>query len=120
MQLDRAGSKWRRRLRRTTSMLVGILATLGVAGLLAEHGFDQPPVPLEWCRAAQIVAVAAFVLDRLGWLLAGPNRLAYAKQHWFDLSLILIALLVSLLAPQLTAATVVKAGAIYVAILQAW
>ncbi len=99
--------------------LAGIgCALLGATGLLAEYAFNEPPVALAWCQAAQVVAVLGFLTLRLvprqgiGWV-------ARLREHWLDLAVLPAAGAAAIAIGVPSLVTIRQAAAIYVVLRQA-
>jgi trk system potassium uptake protein TrkH len=94
-----------------------VCAGLGAAGLLAEYGFFEPLVPVVWCRLVQAVALLAFLTIPL--ISAGQAGMLEAlKGHWLDLAVIPAAAVAAAARGAPLVATIINAGAIYIAIRQ--
>ena len=96
-----------------------LCATVGLAGLLAEYGFFEPPVGLAWCRLAQATAVLAFLAVRLIRLATTVDKIILLRRYWLDLAVLPVAAIAAAFSGAPNLQTILQAGAIYVTIRQA-
>ncbi len=124
--------------RRWLDLVGAVCAALGAVALLAEYGFNDPPVPVYACWLAEGAAVAAFLGSRVVGLRGAVYKAGFLRRYWLDLALVpgagVVAavwgtgsgagpeagvILAAVRQAGLAALAATQAGAIYVAIRQA-
>ncbi len=98
------------------NVVFALAGAVAIAAIVLEYGFHDPVVSLSLLHAIEAGIVAIFVLDRFVRLLFAPNRREYFRENIVDFSLIGLAVVVMAISYQ----TVLRAGALYIVITQAY
>ena len=96
-----------------------VSAALAVVSLSLEFGFHEPPLPLGVLVAAQVWAVVAYLGARAYQVAIAADRWAALLANKLDVFLLAAASVILLVELETTGRSVLKAGALYVGVLQA-
>jgi trk/ktr system potassium uptake protein len=114
-------SSGRRRTRRVLDVLLALTGAAAVGALILEYGgFDT--LRDQYAPALHIAEggiVAVFVIDRLLRLFIAPRMREYFRENWVDFALIVVLLAAIIIVSRLRG-RFLSAGALYVAITQAY
>jgi trk system potassium uptake protein len=99
-------------------LMLFVMALTAIVSLALELGFYHPPLPLPVLQGIQMLAVLAFVCERIVELGLSPNRGQFLKANWLDFSLILVGGFLFAVEQNVTHQPILKAGTVYVITMQ--